>query len=99
MMISATDRDLEVLKTLLNHYLPAGIRAYAFGSRTRKECRSGSDLDILLEASSPIPWNTLAELEEALADSDLPFRVDLLDREKTSAEFLQRIDNDKVPLL
>ena len=52
-----------------------------------------SDLDLLIEGKEAIPIRRLHLLEKAFADSDLPFRVDVLDWHAISAEFRQQIGN------
>ncbi len=41
-----------------------------------------------------LDWRRLAELKEAFQQSDLPFRVDLLDWNAISAEFRNVIEKD-----
>ncbi len=64
------------LTYLLGHYLP-GVQVWAFGSRTKGTARSHSDLDLVV-FSDPTQHDALSALKEALEESALPFRVDLL---------------------
>lgn len=68
------------------------VEVIAFGSRVKGTARQFSDLDVLLNAPTPLSYAALAEAEELLAESDLPFSVDLLDKQRVTAEFLQRIE-------
>ncbi|MEH6825930.1 MAG: nucleotidyltransferase domain-containing protein [Motiliproteus sp.] len=86
------------LIAILHCSLPEGVKAYAFGSRATGTARSGSDLDLLLDAEKVIDWTLLATLEEALSESDLPFRVDVLDKALVSNMFLSRIKNALISL-
>jgi len=43
--------------------------------------------------------NTIARLREAFTESDLPWKVDFLDRHATQAHFLRVIENSSVPLV
>ncbi|MFC6669704.1 nucleotidyltransferase family protein [Marinobacterium aestuariivivens] len=81
---------------LLSEALGPDVVVFAFGSRARGEARTGSDLDLLLHADSPLDFGALAEAGESLAESDLPFKVDLLDDARISDEFRQRIAQDLV---
>ncbi len=55
-------------------------------------------LDLLLRAEGPIDPYRFAELCLDFEDSDLPFRVDVLDYYRTDPDFLARIAFDCVPL-
>jgi hypothetical protein len=45
----------------------------------------------MLKSAKPISYAQLAEAEELLSESDLPFAVDVLDEARISHEFQQRI--------
>ena len=81
------------VRRILWAHLPRGARVSAFGSRaTGRGLKPHSDLDLLIDSPVELPIVTLADLREALAESDLPFSVDLLDRRDASAEFISRIE-------
>ena len=78
--------------SLLRAHLPVGAVVNVFGSRaTGRGLKPHSDLDLLVQSPAGLPIRAVADLREALAESDLPFSVDLLDRNDASAEFLERI--------
>lgn len=52
---------------------------WAFGSRAAGVCKPYSDLDLAIGGAQRLPPALRAELEEAFVESDLPFKVDLLD--------------------
>lgn len=87
----------EVLQ-LLEQALGPEAEVFAFGSRVQGNARPFSDLDLLLKSAKPISYAQLAEAEELLAESDLPFTVDLLDEARISHEFQQRIKPDLMKL-
>ena len=66
---------LGILATLL----PAGTRAWVFGSRATGRAQPYSDLDLAIDAGRPLTLDEAVRLSEALRDSDLPYRVDLVD--------------------
>ena len=66
----------------------------AFGSRIQGGAYPYSDLDIALKSKQPIKLSELGNLKEQFADSDLPFKVDLLDYQSTSDEFRQIINDN-----
>lgn len=63
----------------------------AFGSRVGGRAKPHSDLDMALVGGPAILDLTLAQLEAAFPDSDLPFRVDGLDWAMSSLSFRQII--------
>lgn len=87
----------EVLQ-LLEQALGPEVEVFAFGSRVQGNARPFSDLDLLLKSVNPISYAQLAEAEELLSESDLPFTVDLLDETRISHEFQQRIKPDLMRL-
>ena len=82
------------VRRILWAHLPCGARVSVFGSRaTGRGFKPHSDLDLLIDSPVELPLIILAELREALTESDLTFAVDLLDRRDASAEFLSRLEH------
>ena len=73
-----------------------GVRVYLFGSRATGGARAGSDIDIAVDPCEPLPPGTLAELREALEESTIPFRVDVVDLRDTDARFRDRVREEGV---
>jgi uncharacterized protein len=81
------------VRAILKAELPSGARVSVFGSRaTGRGLKPHPDLDLLIDSPFELPIMTIANLREALAESNLPFPVDLLDRKDASAEFLAQIE-------
>lgn len=78
--------------------LLAGYQVWAFGSRAEGRSKAYSDLDLAIVSTEPLPLALLAEVSEAFSESDLPWRVDLVDWATTSEAFRQRILACKVEL-
>ncbi len=51
----------------------------AFGSRATWTAKDYSDLDLAVMGEEPLSLRTVSALDEALGDSDLPFKVDVVD--------------------
>ncbi len=64
----------------------------AFGSRVNGPAKSYSDLDLAVVAPTQLNPETLRLLKEAFEESDLPFRVDVLDWNEASPEFQKVIE-------
>jgi predicted nucleotidyltransferase len=77
-MINISSKHLVTLKRILNRHCPDD-EVLAFGSRVSGKCKPYSDLDLVLKSTGKLPLGVIAELKDALSESDLPFRVDVLD--------------------
>ncbi len=73
--LQLTAEERALLERLLREYLP-GVKVWAYGSRVRGTARPNSDLDLVVFASEDQRM-AVGELRDALAESDLPFKVDL----------------------
>jgi len=73
--IDLTTEQRSQLITLLRRFLP-GVAVWAYGSRVKWTARPNSDLDLVAFAT-PAQRPQVVELKEALAESNLPFPVDL----------------------
>ncbi len=74
-MLQLTAEERALLERLLREYLP-GVKVWAYGSRVRGTARPNSDLDLVVFARED-QRIAVGELRDALAESDLPFKVDL----------------------
>ena len=93
--LDATHREL--VRSVLADHLPKGVRVFVYGSRATGKARRWSDLDLLLEASEPLPRDIIIDLREAFDESDLPWPVDITDRATISDDFAKAIAADVVP--
>lgn len=80
----------KLVATLLRDYLP-GVLVWAYGSRVTGQTRPSSDLDLVAFAA-PDQVDRVAQLDEAFAESDLPFRVDLLVWDELPERFQDNIE-------
>ena len=62
-----------------------------FGSRARGPIKRHSDLDLLVLGMSRLDLSTRAELNDDFDESDLPFRVDVVDANAIDPSFLARV--------
>ena len=73
--IDLTTEQRNMLNDLLRRFLP-GAAVWAYGSRVKWTARPNSDLD-LVAFTTPAQRAQVADLKDALAESNLPFPVDL----------------------
>lgn len=81
--------QLEELRELLRRHLP-GVEVRAFGSRAGGHPKPASDLDLLICSARPLEARCLALLADAFAESDLPFKVDMVDARLAAHSFRER---------
>ncbi len=82
---------MSIVKEILRRYLP-GAEVRAFGSRVKKTGRKNSDLDLAVTAKEAMPLSLRTQLHEAFEESELPFRVDVVDWNSISPEFRRIIE-------
>jgi predicted nucleotidyltransferase len=90
------DRSI-LLETLRTHLAP-NVKAWVFGSRATGTARRYSDLDLALEAESKLDTEQLGRLRDALSESDLTIKVDVLDLRAVDPDFKRIIANAMLPL-
>lgn len=90
-MISLNPGHLETIKGILARHVPE-CEIRAFGSRVTSTAMDYSDLDLAVVGARKLDADTLRLLKEAFEDSDLPFRVDVLDWHAISESFRKVIE-------
>lgn len=58
-----------------------------FGSRVTGKARQYSDIDLGILSDEPVPLSVLADLEDRLESSYLPYKVDVVDLNRTESDF------------
>lgn len=85
MLDLTAEHRAEVCRILLLHVPGRIVRA--FGSRVQGTAKPFSDLDLAVMGDTPLDFRQLAALKDAFAESNLPFRVDVVDWAATSEAF------------
>lgn len=91
-MLDLRPEWLETVRRLLALHLP-DAEVWAYGSRLNGAAHEGSDLDLVVRNPADLnkPFQKLAGLREALAESDLPILVDVLDWARIPESFRREI--------
>lgn len=95
--IDITPSEWEIVRDILHRHVPVR-EVWAFGSRARRAAKPWSDLDLVILGDEPLPLSVLAGLDEDFSDSDLPWKVDVLDWATTGDAFREHIARYKVVL-
>jgi predicted nucleotidyltransferase len=86
-----------IVSDILHQHVP-GHEVWTFGSRARRQAKRYSDLDLAVISDTPLAPAISTALTDAFSESDLPWRVDVLDWATTQPEFRAIIERDKVLL-
>ncbi len=80
----------QTIKQIVSQYLPDNsFKIFIFGSRAAGNNRPFSDIDLGINGPRPLSPKEYITLREAFDESDLPYRVDLVDFKQVSDKFKQ----------
>jgi len=94
-MLDLSPRDLAIVQNILRKHIP-DYEVWAFGSRTKGTARRYSDLDLAIIINTPLSWQIRGAMAEDFSESDLPFRVDVLDWATTQDNFRRIVEQDRI---
>ncbi len=94
-MIDISPGDLKIVQDILRKHVP-DREVWAFGSRAKRTAKTYSDLDLAVITDTPMSFEVSGALREDFSESDLPWRVDIVDWATTSEAFRRIIEQDKV---
>ncbi len=84
-----------IVRDILLRHIPQ-YEVWAFGSRASWTAKPYSDLDLAVINNEPLPLSVSAALTDDFSESDLPWKVDVVDWATTSESFRKVIEGDKV---
>lgn len=93
--VDITPAQSAIVQKILRRHLPQ-CEVWAFGSRTTGKAKTYSDLDLAILTHEPLNLLVSAALHDDFAESDLPFKVDIVDWAATSIAFRKIIEKDKI---
>lgn len=92
-MIDISKDNLEIVLSILKKFVPnSEIRV--FGSRYNGTSKKYSDLDIAIVSDKELDWELISDIKESFQESDITFRVDVLDWNNTE-DYFKKIIIDK----
>ena len=94
-MLDLSPAELGIVHAILRKHVP-DHDVWAFGSRIKGAARRYSDLDLAVMADEPLPAMVMGAMQEDFSESDLPFRVDILDWATTADSFRRVIESDRI---
>lgn len=96
--IDISPPEWEIVSAILRRHVP-GCAVWAFGSRAKWNAKPYSDLDLAIITDCPLDLRISAALTDDFSESDLPFKVDVVDWATSSEAFRKIIKRDKVVLM
>ncbi len=79
---------IEEIRSIIFRFLDSKkYDVFIFGSRVTGEAGKFSDYDIGIIGNNPVPSFQKALIEEALEESNIPYKVDIVDFSLVSPEF------------
>lgn len=84
-----------IVRDILQKHVPQ-LEVWAFGSRAKWQAKEFSDLDLAIISDTPLSLDVRASLNEAFSESDLPWKVDVVDWATTSDSFRKIIAQKKI---
>lgn len=85
----------EIVRDILHKHVPQ-YEVWAFGSRAKWTAKPYSDLDLAIITDARLSSSVMAALADDFSESDLPWKVDVVDWAATSEVFQKIIERDKV---
>ena len=96
MPISLDSNHLETVKRILELHFN-GLEVLAYGSRVSGvNLTPDADFDIVVVSEKPISLEDMISVEQAFAESGLPFRVDIVDWAKLPESIQKAIKKENV---
>jgi type I restriction enzyme S subunit len=93
--IEVTEQEWVIISAILQKHLPK-ITVWVFGSRAKRQAKKYSDLDLAIVSKDPLEISTIASLNEAFEESNLPFKVDVLEWNLLSPSFQKIIEENHI---
>lgn len=81
------DAQDEIKKIIFKHLSPKEYQVFLFGSRSEGNNNPKSDYDVGILGRQPVPTLTLMAIQEELENSDIIFKVDVVDFYQASPRF------------
>ena len=94
-LIDIREDHWDIVQGILQKHVPQ-YEVWAFGSRAKWTAKQYSDLDLAIITDKPLSLDVSASLSDDFSESDLPYKVDIVDWATTSESFRKIIEWDKV---
>ncbi|MFA6038226.1 MAG: nucleotidyltransferase domain-containing protein [Legionellales bacterium] len=94
-MLDILPEDKLIILQILKRHLPVSAQVWVFGSRAKSNAKPYSDLDLAIDLNGEtLSLQLLANLAFDFEESDLPYKVDIVDWNAIDTTFQARIRID-----
>lgn len=90
------DMLARVREIVLDRLVGRGVDVYLFGSFARGDEKHYSDIDVALDAQEPLPASLRLAISDALENSTIPRRVEIVDLSTCSVEMRETVRRDGI---
>jgi predicted nucleotidyltransferase len=96
-MIAVSPYESEIIQKIIKKHVPF-CDVLAFGSRYKWTHDDASDLDLVLVGKDKLDFGIIGRMKEDFMESDIPYKVDVIDYNAVSESFRKIIDagNDRI---
>ena len=91
-MIAVSPDEMEIIHAIIRKHVP-DCDVLAFGSRYKGTHNESSDLDLAIVGRNKLGHSLIRNIREDFMESDIPFKVGILDYHTISPAFRAIIDN------
>ncbi|GAA5819441.1 MAG: nucleotidyltransferase domain-containing protein [Methanobrevibacter sp. CfCl-M3] len=92
-MIQVSDEEMKIIMKIIEKHAK-DCEVVIFGSRLKGTTKTFADLDLAFKCERGLGLKKTGILDSEFDESDLPYRVDIVDYNKTSKEFQKIIDKN-----
>ena len=94
MALCLDTEQMETVQRILHLHFE-GVEVWADGPRvTGTDCSPDTDLELVVVSEKPISFDDMTAVEKAFVESELPFRVDIIDWAKLPESLQKQIKKD-----
>jgi len=94
----SVQRDLDAARRIVRGVVGSeDAQLLLYGSRARGDAGPHSDIDIALLPRRMLAPGALARIREALEDSTIPYRVEIIDLSTVNEEFRRKVLAEAIP--
>jgi predicted nucleotidyltransferase len=86
----------DVKRIILTYVQDTDATVYLFGSWARGQERTTSDIDIAISYKAPLPSGTLVKIRLAFEESNIPYRVEVVDLTYSDEPFRKKIEREGI---
>lgn len=92
-----SEQEYQIVQTVLRQCIPQRT-VWAFGSRAGGQPKPYSDLDLAVLGEAALSLSERADLADAFSESDLPYKVDIVDWHLISDDFRRIVQANHIEI-